>query len=88
VTTIKIDRSFIRDLPDDGHSATMVAAIIGLARTLGLVPLAEGIETEDQLRFLTERGCPLGQGYHFSRPVPASEIAALHRQLSPGRRAA
>jgi diguanylate cyclase (GGDEF)-like protein len=88
VTTIKIDRSFIRDLPGDGHSATMVAAIIGLARTLGLVPLAEGIETEDQLRFLTERGCPLGQGYHFSRPVPAGEIAALHRQLSPGRRAA
>jgi diguanylate cyclase (GGDEF)-like protein len=88
VTTIKIDRSFIRDLPGDAHSATMVAAIIGLARTLGLVPLAEGIETPEQLRFLTERGCPLGQGYHFSRPVPADEIAGLHRQLSSDRRAA
>ena len=88
VTTIKIDRSFISDLPGDGHSATMVAAIIGLARTLGLVPLAEGIETPEQLRFLTERGCPLGQGYHFSRPVPADEIAGLHRELSADRRAA
>ena len=88
VTTIKIDRSFIRDLPGDPHSATMVAAIIGLARTLGLVPLAEGIETPEQLRFLTDRGCPLGQGYHFSPPVPAPEIAGLCRRLSPGRRAA
>ena len=88
VTTIKIDRSFIRDLPGDAHSATMVAAIIGLARTLGLVPLAEGIETPEQLRFLTERGCPLGQGFHFSRPVPADEIAGLYELLSPGRRAA
>jgi diguanylate cyclase (GGDEF)-like protein len=88
VTTIKIDRSFIRDLPGDPHSATMVAAIIGLAHTLGLVPLAEGIETPEQLRFLTERGCPLGQGYHFSRPVPAGEIAGLYRRLSPARRAA
>ena len=88
VTTIKIDRSFIRDLPGDAHSATMVSAIIGLARTLGLVPLAEGIETREQLRFLTERGCPLGQGYHFSRPVPAAEIAEIHSRLASGRRAA
>ena len=66
----------------------MVAAIIGLARTLGLVPLAEGIETPEQLRFLTERGCPLGQGFHFSRPVPADQIAGLYELLSPGRRAA
>ncbi len=62
----------------------MVAAIIGLARTLGLVPLAEGIETPEQLRFLTERGCPLGQGFHFSPPVPADQIADLHRRLSLG----
>jgi EAL domain-containing protein (putative c-di-GMP-specific phosphodiesterase class I) len=88
VTTIKIDRSFIRDLPGDAHSATMVSAIIGLARTLGLVPLAEGIETREQLRFLTERGCPLGQGYYFSRPVPAGEIAGIARRLSSARRAA
>ena len=88
VTTIKIDRSFIRDLPGDAHSATMVSAIIGLARTLGLVPLAEGIETREQLRFLTDRGCPLGQGFYFSRPVPAAEIADIARRLSSSRRAA
>jgi EAL domain-containing protein (putative c-di-GMP-specific phosphodiesterase class I) len=88
VTTLKIDRSFIRDLPHDPHSATMVSAIIGLARTLGLVPLAEGIETREQLRFLTDRGCPLGQGFYFSRAVPPAAVAGLHARLNAHRDAA
>jgi EAL domain-containing protein (putative c-di-GMP-specific phosphodiesterase class I) len=79
VTTLKIDRSFISDLPHDASAAVLVSTIIQLARNLGLHPLAEGIETEEQRRFLVEHGCPLGQGFLFSRPVPAAEIQALYR---------
>jgi diguanylate cyclase (GGDEF)-like protein/PAS domain S-box-containing protein len=78
VTTLKIDRSFISDLTQNPSSAVLVATIIQLAKNLGLQALAEGIETEGQRRFLVEHGCPLGQGYLFSRPVPAGEIEQLY----------
>jgi EAL domain-containing protein (putative c-di-GMP-specific phosphodiesterase class I) len=78
VTTLKIDRSFISDLTQNPSSAVLVATIIQLAKNLGLQALAEGIETEEQRRFLVEHGCPLGQGYLFSRPVPAGEIEQLY----------
>jgi EAL domain-containing protein (putative c-di-GMP-specific phosphodiesterase class I) len=71
---LKIDRSFVRDVPGDPHVASMVKAIIQMAHGLDMTPLAEGIETEDQWRFLAENGCSLGQGYYFSRPVPADDI--------------
>jgi EAL domain-containing protein (putative c-di-GMP-specific phosphodiesterase class I) len=58
----------------------MVSAIIALASNLGMESLAEGIETEAEWRFLADRGCPLGQGYFFSRPVPPEEILARHRR--------
>jgi EAL domain-containing protein (putative c-di-GMP-specific phosphodiesterase class I) len=58
----------------------MVSAMIALASNLGMTPLAEGIETEAEWHALTERGCELGQGYFFSRPVPAAEILAIHRR--------
>jgi EAL domain-containing protein (putative c-di-GMP-specific phosphodiesterase class I) len=58
----------------------MVSAMISLASNLGMTPLAEGIETEGEWRFLADRGCELGQGYLFSRPVPPEEILALHRR--------
>jgi EAL domain-containing protein (putative c-di-GMP-specific phosphodiesterase class I) len=79
VSTLKIDRSFMSDLPDDPGSAMLVASIVQLARNLGLEPLAEGIETEAQRRFFVEHGCELGQGFLFSRPVPGAEIEALYR---------
>ena len=50
--------------------------MIALADNLGMTSLAEGIETEDEWRFLADRGCALGQGFYFSRPVPAAEILA------------
>jgi diguanylate cyclase (GGDEF)-like protein/PAS domain S-box-containing protein len=78
VTTLKIDRSFISDLPDNKSSAVLVSTIIQLARNLGLHPLAEGIETEEQRRFLVDHGCPLGQGFLFSKAVPADQIMALY----------
>ncbi|HYT79647.1 MAG TPA: GGDEF domain-containing phosphodiesterase, partial [Actinomycetota bacterium] len=75
VDILKIDRSFVRDIPSDRHAMSMVKAIIQLARGLGMVPLAEGIETEEQRRFLAQSGCVMGQGFYFSRPVPATEIS-------------
>ena len=75
VTTIKIDRSFVRELGDDPAAEALVDTIIGLTRNLGLEPLAEGIETEQQRVILLARGCRLGQGFLFSRPVPASRIS-------------
>ena len=91
--TLKIDRSFVRDLPHDAASATLTETIVRLARGVGMEPLAEGIETEAQRRFLVERGCRLGQGFLFGKPVPAAQIEAdwLHRsrrraaELRPGR---
>jgi len=82
VDVLKIDRSFIRDVNTDRDAASMVSAMIALAQNLGMSALAEGIETEGEWRFLVDRGCPMGQGYYFSRPVPAAEIVALHRRAS------
>ena len=74
---LKIDRSFVERLPEDPSATAMVAAMIELARGLGMRAVAEGIETEEQLGFLVDRGCPYGQGFLFSRPVAGSEIPAL-----------
>ena len=79
VTTLKIDRSFVHDLPADHTATVLVSAIIQLARTLGLQPLAEGIETEEQRAFLMAQGCTFGQGFLFSPAVPAAEVAPLVR---------
>ena len=82
---LKIDRSFIHDLPDSEHARTLVASIIQFAHTLGLEPLAEGVETEKQRRFLLEHNCRYGQGFLFSRPVAVHEIETLydgHEQAS------
>jgi len=80
VDVLKIDRTFVRDVNSDRQSASMVSAIIALASNLQMDPLAEGIETEEEWRFLAARGCRFGQGYLFSRPVPAEEILAMHRR--------
>jgi diguanylate cyclase (GGDEF)-like protein/PAS domain S-box-containing protein len=82
VDVLKIDRSFVREAHADAQAGSMVTAIVQLADGLGMTSLAEGIETEDERRFLTERGCRLGQGFVFSRPVPAADIAARHRRLA------
>lgn len=74
VHKLKIDQSFVRDLCVDRDDAAIVTAIIDLARNLGMVTLAEGVETPEQLQTLLERGCRLCQGFHFSRPVPALDM--------------
>jgi diguanylate cyclase (GGDEF)-like protein/PAS domain S-box-containing protein len=81
VTTLKIDRSFVAGVPDDRNTCVLVSTMVGLADGLGLQALAEGIETEAQLAFLIDHGCPLGQGYLFSPPVAAEQIEPLVRRL-------
>jgi diguanylate cyclase (GGDEF)-like protein/PAS domain S-box-containing protein len=77
VSTLKIDRSFVHALPHDAGAAAIVDTIIQLSHSLGVQPLAEGIESEQQLRFLIEHGCDLGQGFLLGRPMVADRIEAL-----------
>ena len=74
---IKIDRSFVKDLPDDRDSGVLVETMITMAAKLGIQCLAEGIETEAQLKFLRDHGCQIGQGYLYSKPLPTSQLNAL-----------
>lgn len=74
VHKLKIDRSFITDIETDTSDAFLVEAVIGLGRKLRIQVLAEGVETERQRDFLHERGCQLGQGYLFSKPLTPDEL--------------
>lgn len=77
VGRLKIDRSFVTDLPGDGDDAAIAKAIISLARTLQLRVIAEGVETREQVDFLREAGCDEIQGYYLSRPIDARALQAL-----------
>jgi len=74
---LKIDRAFVKDLNGAGDDATIVSAIVALAKTLNLKVVAEGVETEEQQTFLTELGCNTLQGYLLGKPVSAQTIKAL-----------
>jgi EAL domain-containing protein (putative c-di-GMP-specific phosphodiesterase class I) len=76
VDTIKIDRSFIRDLSTCGEDRALADAIISMGRTLSLTVVAEGVETTEQADFLRAHGCDEFQGFLFSRPVPAEGLRA------------
>ncbi|HTP66045.1 MAG TPA: EAL domain-containing protein [Geobacteraceae bacterium] len=78
--TLKIDQSFIREIPADSDSTAIIRAIIALAHSLKLRVVAEGVETETQLDFLRANGCNALQGFLFSRPLPAAEVARLIRE--------
>jgi diguanylate cyclase (GGDEF)-like protein/PAS domain S-box-containing protein len=73
---VKLDRSFTAELAPDGRKHDFARAICGLARSLGLVVVAEGIETRNQVDLLREAGCDLGQGYAISRPGPVDQLPA------------
>ena len=83
---LKIDRSFVWQLGETEHARNLVASVVQLAHSLGLEPLAEGIETEEQRQFLIDNGCQYGQGFLFSRPVPTEQIEAIYRGDETGRR--
>jgi PAS domain S-box/diguanylate cyclase (GGDEF) domain len=77
VDVLKIDRSFVDKVDLDPQAASIVTAFVELGRGLGMTTLAEGIETRGEHDFLVARGCPLGQGFLFSKPVPPEEIIAM-----------
>jgi EAL domain-containing protein (putative c-di-GMP-specific phosphodiesterase class I) len=84
VTYLKIDRSFVTGLPGSANDAAITGAMLAMAGSLGLITIAEGIETEAQHQFLLQAGCTEGQGYLYSYPLPP---AALERMLRPKRQA-
>ncbi len=77
IDILKIDRSFIKDLPGNPDDVILTATIINMADCLGLEVVAEGVETSEQLQFMDEHGCLLIQGYLFSPPLPADQITEL-----------
>ena len=77
IHTLKVDRSFIRDIPRNAEDKAITQAIIAMGKTLHLTVVAEGVETQEQAFFLREQGCDQMQGYYFSRPVAADQFAEL-----------
>jgi EAL domain-containing protein (putative c-di-GMP-specific phosphodiesterase class I) len=82
IDTIKIDRSFIRDLADDSEDQAIAQAIIRMGQALGMMVIAEGVETIEQETFLRDHACDEMQGFLFSKPVPAQQLADLLRSAS------
>lgn len=77
---IKIDKSFVQDLLDDEDDATIVRAIIQLGKSLGMQVIAEGVETVEQEAYIIAQGCNEGQGYFYSKPLPARELTLFLKQ--------
>jgi len=77
IDSVKIDGSFIRDIPGDPDDAAITQAIIAMAHGLRLTVIAEGVETPEQVRFLRDHGCDEIQGYYFSKPLPENEFVRL-----------
>jgi diguanylate cyclase (GGDEF)-like protein len=86
IDEVKIDRSFIRDVTTKADDASIVCAVIAMGQSLHVGVVAEGIETRTQLGFLRQQGCPVGQGYHFGRPVVAAEFANVLQTQAASRR--
>src|SRR4029079_9182389 len=83
---VKIDRSFVTNMATDDDDAAIVASIIGLARSLGLAVVAEGVESETVWHLLRELGCHFAQGYYLSRPLSAEQITRWLHQRNRRRR--
>ena len=83
VDTLKVDRSFIRNIPENTEDKAITEVIIAMGKTLSLTVVAEGVETEEQLEFLRQRSCDEIQGFYFSKPIPPDEFARLLAQHSP-----
>ncbi len=80
ISTLKIDRSFVQDIPGDDEDVAIVSAIIRMAHALKLHVVAEGVETAEQQRFLHELGCHIIQGFHYSRPLNAVQCGEFLRE--------
>jgi diguanylate cyclase (GGDEF)-like protein len=80
IDKLKIDRSFVDDLPDDKNDVAIIKAIIALAQSLKMDLIAEGIETKEQADFLVKAGCPNHQGYYYSKPIPFDKLESFLKQ--------
>jgi EAL domain-containing protein (putative c-di-GMP-specific phosphodiesterase class I) len=81
ISTLKIDRSFVEPIDAGGNNTEIVRTVLALARNLGLKTVAEGIETEHQLKALRDLGCDGGQGYYFARPMRLAELDKYLNEL-------
>ena len=84
IDTLKVDRSFIRDLPQNAEDKALTEAIIAMGKSLNLTIVAEGVETQEQQTFLRDRACDEMQGFFFSKPIPSGEFAELLRKHIKG----
>lgn len=84
VNALKIDKSFIKNIPHNENDVAITVAIIALAQSLNLDVVAEGVETSEQERFLIDQNCTLAQGYYYSRPVAVSEFDDLYKNWEAG----
>jgi EAL domain-containing protein (putative c-di-GMP-specific phosphodiesterase class I) len=80
VDCVKIDRSFVNDIPADAGDSALTRAIIAMGHSLGLHVVAEGVERRDQLDFLRHEGCDEYQGYHYAKPMSETALTALLAQ--------
>lgn len=83
ISSLKIDRSFVRGLPDDIQDCAIVQTILDIGRNMRLEVIAEGVETEAQLHHLSELGCTLVQGYLLGRPMSLDALILAHGSLIP-----
>ena len=79
VNTLKIDQSFVRNIHEDKDDAAITDAVIHLGHSLGLTVIAEGVETEEHVKILREKGCDVFQGYHFCRPVAGDKFIEFQK---------
>jgi EAL domain-containing protein (putative c-di-GMP-specific phosphodiesterase class I) len=84
VDMIKVDRSFVQGVERDAKDTAITTSVVALAHALGVIAVAEGIETEGQLAHMRAVGCDVGQGYLFSRPAPGEEMTAFLRAARHG----
>ncbi|HRE15758.1 MAG TPA: EAL domain-containing protein, partial [Rhodocyclaceae bacterium] len=88
IDRLKIDRSFISDIPGDPNDTAIAVAIIRLAQALNLEVIAEGVESAEQAALLMQEGCTLAQGFHYSRPLPGSEFVRYAQTANDATKAA
>jgi EAL domain-containing protein (putative c-di-GMP-specific phosphodiesterase class I) len=80
---VKLDRTFVENVTDSAFDAAVVRAVSDMAETIGIGVVAEGVETDEQVRLARDLGCGYAQGFHFAEPVPASSVERLLARPMP-----